>query len=307
MRYDLKHFMLIFCCAVLVACTAKNKSKTFDTPSSGKINISVDESFKPVIEEQIKVYESSFPNTEIIAHYKPEAECFKDFFFDTSCRMMIVTKTLNGDEEQIMLDSLNYIPFTKIIATDAVTVVVNRKSTDTLFTVARLRDQMSGKLGNKQQIVFDGLKATSTIRYAMDSILGGKPFDTTVVRAVKSSQDVLNFVAENENAIGFVGLSWIGNPEDTGQVNMLKKVKMAYVRCDKCADSPYVKPTQFGILADRYPLVRGLYYILKENFNGLGSGFANFLQFERGQLIFRRAYLGPKMGFLIRDVSIKKI
>ena len=67
-------------------------------------------------------------------------------------------------------------------------------------------------------MIFDGLNATSTIRFAMDSILKGKKFDTGVVKAVKNSQEVLDYVAANENAIGLVGISWIGNPEDTAQV-----------------------------------------------------------------------------------------
>jgi len=50
--------------------------------------------------------------------------------------------------------------------------------------------------------------------------------------------------------------------------------------------------------------VRGIYYILKENYFGLGSGFANFLESERGQLIFKRAYLGPaKINFLVRTAT----
>jgi len=36
-----------------------------------------------------------------------------------------------------------------------------------------------------------------------------------------------------------------------------------------------------------------LVYILKENHNGLGHGFANFMESMRGQLIFRRAYIMP--------------
>ena len=333
--------ILAFCCAFVTGCTSDDKSKVTDSPSSGIINISVDESFKPVIEEHIKVYEASYPNAQIIAHYKTEAECFKDLLKDSSTRMIIVTRGLNPREERYFIDSLNYVPVWDDVATDAIAIVVNSKSTDTTFTMDRLRKQLTGQLnvnvvdsskkpskkskvvgdfkasGNvafandyyaakKQTIVFDGLNATSTIRFAVDSILHGQPFDTSVVKAVKTSREVLEYVAANENAIGFVGISWIGNPEDTAQVNMLKKVKMAYVQCDRCSDSPYVKPTQTGILSDRYPLVRGLYYIVKENYLGLGSGFASFLQYERGQLIFRRAYLGPRMGFVLRDVRLNE-
>ena len=277
-----------------------------DSPTHGTINISVDESFRPVIEEEIKMYENTFPGTKIIAHYKTEADCFKDLLRDTSTRMIMVTRGLKSNEESYFKDSLSYTPLWNDVAHDAIVAVVNSKSSDTLFTISRLKKQLSGTAGKKQIFVFDGLNATSTVRFAIDSILKGAKFDSSVVKAVKNSQAVLEYVATDPNAIGFVGISWIGNPEDTAQVNMLKKVKMAYVQCDVCADSPYIKPTQLEIMTRRYPLVRGLYYIMKENFTGLGSGFTNFLQLERGQLIFRRAYLGPNMDFEIRKVRINK-
>ena len=292
---------------ITFGCKQKKQPVFADTPLNGTINISVDESFKPVIDEQIKMYEGSFPNTKINVHYKPEAECLKDLFSDSATRLVIVTRGLNAKEERYFEDSMNYVPRWDKIATDAIAVVVNAKNNDTIFTLKRLQDQLSGRLGNKQPIVFDGLSATSTVRFAIDSILKGKSFDTSVVKAVINSKAVLNYIASDKNAIGLVGISWIGNPEDTAQVNMLKKVKMAYVKCDICCDLPYVKPNQLSILTKRYPLVRGLYYILKENYSGLGAGFVDFMQFERGQLIFKRAYLGSaKIGFAIRSVKINE-
>jgi len=288
-------------------CNSKKKvADRDDTPLKGTIHINVDESFKPVIEEQIRVYEASFPGTHIIAEYKPEADCLKDFFRDTTNRMVIVTRGVSDREDRYMLDSLNYRPGWDRIATDAIAVIVNIKSIDTLFTIDRLKKQLTGKINRNQNIVFDGLNATSTVRYVSDSILRGEKFDTSVVQAAKSSSEVIDYVSENENAVGLVGISWIGNPEDTAQVNMLRKVKIAYVQCDACKDSPYVKPMQASILTRRYPLVRGLYYLIKENYFGLGNGFVNFMKYERGQLIFRRAYLGPVMDFDIRNVRINQ-
>jgi phosphate transport system substrate-binding protein len=278
-----------------------------DSLTSGTIHISVDESFKPVIDEQIKVFESSNPDAKIIAHYKPEADCLRDILRDSATRMVIVTRGLSRKEEKFFKDSLNYFPRWDELATDAVAIIVNAKSNDTLFTFERLQKQLLGLMGGKQQVIFDGLNATSTVRFAIDSVLKGNRFDTGVVRAVNGSKAVLDYVAANENAIGLVGISWIGNPEDSTQVEMLKKVKMVYVKCDTCVDLQYEKPSQFNIMTRRYPLVRGLYFILKENYSGLGSGFLNFLQYERGQLIFRRAYLGSsKMGFAIRSVNINE-
>ena len=283
-----------------------DKTNRDDSPLKGTIYITVDESFKPVIEEQIRMYESSFPGTHIIAEYKSEANCLKDFFRDTLNRMVIVTRGLNDNEDKYMLDSLNYRPGWDKIATDAVAIIVNVNSNDTVFTIDRLKKQLTGKINRNQRIVFDGLNATSTVRYISDSILKKEKFDTTIVQAAKNSREAIKYVSENENAIGLVGISWIGNPEDTAQVNMLKKVKIAYVECSLCKDSPYVKPMQASILTRRYPLVRGLYYIIKENYFGLGSAFVNFMKYERGQLIFRRSYLGPVMDFDIRNVKINQ-
>ena len=298
---------LFILCIGLIQCNTKKTEQVTDTLTSGTVHISVDESFKPIIDEQVKVFEGSNPGAKIIAHYKSEAACLQDIFNDSITKMVIVTRGLSRKEEKYFKESLHYFPRWDELATDAIAIVVNKKSTDTIFTLQRLQQQLAGLMEKKQQIIFDGLNATSTVRFAIDSILKGAKFDTGVVRAVKNSQAVLDYVAANDNAVGLVGISWIGNPEDTAQVKMLQKVKMVYVKCEYCSDSPYVKPTQYGIMTKRYPLIRGLYYILKENYSGLGSGFLNFLQYERGQLIFRRAYLGPsKMGFGIRNVQINE-
>lgn len=298
--------LLLFLLSGATACNDKAKNTVSDTPTSGTIHISVDESFRPVIEEEIKVYEGSYPGTKIIAHYKSEAECFKDLYSDSTNRMIIVTRGLTSKESRFYTDSLSYTPVSNVLAHDAITVVLNQNSTDTVFTLDKLKAYLSGALGKDRPIVFDGLSATSTVRFAIDSILHGQKFDTSVVKAVKTSKEVLEYVATDPDAIGFVGISWIGNPEDREQVNMLKKVKMAFIECKVCVDSPYVKPTQASIMSRRYPLVRGLYYILKENYSGLGSGFASFMKYERGQLIIRRAYLGPVMDFDIRSVKINQ-
>jgi len=295
-------------CFILSSCNndPKNKQTVTDTPTTGTINISVDESFRPVIEEAIKVYEGSYPNAKIIAHYKPEADCFRDLYTDTSNRMIIVTRGLTSRESHFYEDSLSYTPVSSRIAWDAITIVTNKNNSDTLYTLNELEQLLSGKSRSSKKVVFDGLNATSTVRFAIDSILHGNKFDTSVVKAVKNSREVLDYIANNTGAIGLVGISWIGNPEDTAQVHMLTKVKIAYVQCRLCDSLPYVKPMQESIITKRYPLVRGLYYILKENYSGLGSGFAQFLNLERGQLIFRRAYLGPVMDFGLRRVTINQ-
>ena len=300
-------FSIFFVTFLLSSCEQKTQEiKPTDSPVKGSIDISVDESFEPVMREQIAMYETSFPGTKINAHYKTEADCLKDFFNDSLTRMIIVTRGLTDNEEKVMTQKLTFNPGWNELASDAIAIVVNKKSIDTLFTLDRLQQQLTGKINREQTIVFDGLNKTSTVRFIEDSVLKGKRFDTSVVRAVNNSNEVLNYIATHENAIGFVGINRIGNPEDTAQVNMLTKVKLAYIKCEVCVNTPYVMPTQETILNRRYPLVRGLYYAIKENYTGLGSGLVSFLKYERGQLIFRRAYLGPSMMFEVRNVNLNE-
>ena len=288
---------------VFLGCHGGNDRKDLDTEDSGTIHISVDESFKPVIDSQIQVFEALYPKAKIIAEYKPEAQCFRDLIKD-STRMIIVTRGLTEEEEKFYKDSLQYLPTWSKVAYDAIAVIVSNSSPDSVFSMSKIRGILDGSTADKELAVFDGLSSTSTVRYAIDSILKGKPFDPKKVFAEKSSRDVIDYVAKNNNVVGFVGVSWIGNKEDTAQLSFLKKVRIAALECT-CPEETFVKPYQANILRKRYPLVRGLYYVLKENYNGLGSGFANFLEYEKGQLIFMRAYLWPaKMNFTIRSATL---
>jgi len=296
-------WVVVFFVSVLAGCNNAEQKPFGDTTNSGTINISVDESFKPVIDSQIKVFEASYKDAKIIAHYKPEAECLKDLNND-SIRMVIITRALTDKEVDLLTKKEQFSPLQGKIAYDAVALIVNNQAKDSIFDMTDVRSILKGTSGYKLRPVMDGLSATSTVRYAMDSILQGHPMGKNVTAAT-SSQGVIDYVSNNPDAIGFVGVSWIGNPEDTTQISFLKKVRIASIRCGICPQETYVKPYQANIAMRRYPLVRGLYYVLKENYDGLGNGFANFMLYERGQLIFRRAYLWPaKMQFIVRDAGM---
>jgi len=307
MKERMKHSFLILAVLLLFAACKSKVKETIDerdTPNKGTIRISVDESFKPVIEEQIKVHHSSFPDTKIVVSYKPEVECLKDLQND-STRMIIIARGLSKNESSIFESSLGYYPQFSILAYDAVAVIVNHASKDSVFTMKDLKDILSGK--SKKIAVMDGKNATSTVRYLKDSVLKGSNFGTNVV-ASKNSEDVIDLVTKNENVVGFVGLSWVGDSYDPKQQENLKKIRLALVECVRCEENGlYAKPSQATISYAQYPLPRPMYYILKENSAGLGTGFMNFMSLERGQLIFKRALLVPaKMNFKVRSGKIKE-
>jgi phosphate transport system substrate-binding protein len=307
---QLRLLVSLFVIAVaLLSCEAnKKKAKVIagdDTINSGTIHISVDESFAPIIDEQIKVFMSQNPKAKIIAHYKPEAECLKDLLHD-STRMVIVTRGLTPNEELFYKDTLSFVPMWGKLANDAITVLVHNNSKDSLFSVAEIKSMLNGTTGYPYELVMDGLKATSTVRFLIDSVLRGQPMAGKVM-AAQNSEGVIDYVSTHPNALGFIGVSWIGNKDDSSQLTFLKKVNIAALQCANCGEDVYVRPYQANIAMKRYPLNRGVYYILKENYAGLGKGFVNFLTHEKGQLIFRRGYLVPdRMAFQIRKANVSE-
>jgi phosphate transport system substrate-binding protein len=289
-------------CWLMAGCGGGGKKTPQETPTSGTINISVDESFSPVIDSEIKVFESSYPDAKIVPHYKAEAQCLRDLTTGTT-RLVLVTRGLTEQEEKFYLDSFHMEPTFGPLASDAIAIIVNNHSADSIFEIKDLQEILNGT-DTKHLAVMDGVTATSTVRYAIDSILGGKPLAKTVM-AARSSEGVIDYVAKTPNAVGFIGVSWVGDQNDPEQQTWLKSVNVASVRCTSCGGPTYVKPYQANIYLHRYPFVRSLYYILKENWSGVGNNFVNFLQYERGQLIFQKAYLWPTgMSFLNRDVQI---
>lgn len=280
-----------------------NESTTpMETITSGHINVSVDESFKPVIDSQVQVYESLFPDAHVNVLYKPEAECLKDLNND-SIRMVIVTRGLTRDEEQVLHNKLSYTPTYGLLAYDAIAVITNRSSKDSLFTMQDIRSLANGTSGYKYKMLLDGTSATSTVRFVVDSLLKGDSISANIV-AAKNTPALIDYVSTNNDAIGLLGVSWLGNRNDPQTISFLEKVNIAAIECRGC-DGTYVKPYQGNIATARYPMVRPLYYILKENYKGVGSGFTNFLIYEKGQLIFKSAYLLPaRMTFTVRGMKI---
>jgi len=298
-------FFCVICLFFLLnSCGNDSDNQQKDTIDSGTIYISADESFKPVIDSQIQVFQALHRDAHVIAFYKPEADCIKDLAVD-SIRMVIITRKLTEQEENFIVDSFKLGPQSLILAKDAVAVIVNPSSPDSLFTMGEVRQILTGRFRKNLIPIFDGTHATSTVRFVIDSVLRGDSL-TSKTMAAKTSEGVIDYVSKNSDAVGFLGISWLGNRDDTTQQSFLKRVKMASL---ESTDIPghYVLAWQANIYTGRYPMTRDLVYILKEKYTGLGKGFANFMSGEQGQLIFKRAYLFPEqMNFNIRVTKLNE-
>lgn len=285
----------------LSACTDNEKNKPADTLTAGNIEISVDETYKPIIEEHLKVFDSSFPDAHITAHYKPESDCIKDFM-DGKARLILVTRDLSKNERDV-LEANKVVATALPVAKDAVAVILNKDAVDTMLDVSALRGILTGVYSKKYTVVFDH-QGSSTVRYMMDSLIPGEKLGSGVF-AAKGNEEVIDYVSKNPDAIGFIGVSYVSDFSDPEGLAFINKVKIASIWHDSLRKA--FQPFQAYIAQGSYPMTRSLYYINRETYPGLGTGFANFLSKERGQLIFKQARLFPlRSNIVLREAEVNR-
>jgi phosphate transport system substrate-binding protein len=293
-------FLLLTMLPFLFFISCENE-KVLDNQTSGSIKILIDETYKPVMEQQIKIFTSRYPDAKILAEYKPEAECIKTFLED-STRVVFVTRDLT-DEEKAYGESKKFITKSMPMARDAVAFITSKENSNPVFKIADLRKILLGDSTQKKyQIVFDN-QSSSTVRYITDSILYGKKIAGDVF-ATKTSEEVIDYVSKNKNAIGVVGVSWVADNSDSTTETFLSKINVAGIWGDTDSSLDYIKPYQAYIGLKEYPCTRNLYFISKETWTGLGTGLVNYLC-KDGQLVFKQAKMFPlRVNVLLREANV---
>lgn len=268
-----------------------------DTPTSGKVNISIDESYALLFETQIYTFESLYPNAKVVAKFKPELEALKDLLTDSS-KVAVLNRTLTK-AEMAKFKAANIYPVTTKIAEDAVALVVNNANIDTALSIKQLKDFLTGKdtlwPQNKKQkinIVFDNPNSAN-YRYLKD-LVDKQSFGSNVF-AVKSNPEVISYVSKHENAIGIVSVNWISDMDDTLSQSFLKKIKVVGLTDEEYPNelTKFRKPRQAYIANKTYPLCRSVYMINRQTRAGLGTGFVSFVAGEKGQRMMKLAGLVP--------------
>lgn len=293
----------LLCFFTLVGCNEEaTNDKPKDTMISGTIDISVDETYQPVINEQLKVFDSSFPDAHINVHYKPESECLEDFM-SGKAKLILVTRDLLPEEKKSLEDN-KVVTTSMAIAKDAIAVIINNGNSDTVFSRAKIEGILTGEyLAKQYTVVFDN-QGSSTLRYMLDSLIPGRKLSPKVY-AAKGNDSVIRYVAEHPGAVGFISVSHVSDYDDPEGIAFINDVKVAAVYNDSLEKT--YKPYQAYIAPEWYPLTRRLYYIHGDTYGGLAAGFAKFLAKDRGQLIFKQSRLFPtKVNIIFRGAEIKQ-
>jgi phosphate transport system substrate-binding protein len=99
-------------------------------------------------------------------------------------------------------------------------------------------------------------------------------------------------------------VNWISDPNDSTSIEFTNKVTVVKVRADY--GSEFVKPYQAYIATGSYQLKRGCFFVLREPYRGLGTGFATFLGSYEGQLVIKKFRLFPaRINAVFREANIQ--
>lgn len=294
----------------------KQKGGRTDTYSSGVISFASDESFSPLIEEEREVFEYTYPDATVTPIYTTEVDAVNLLLSDSIC-LAITARDFTENERQNLRDR-NYNPQSFAIGYDGLALIVNKQNPDTCISVKNLADILSGSVTQWSDIykgsdrgeiivVFDNTKS-STVTFAVDSILGGKPINNPNVVATNKTADVISYVEDTPNAIGIIGSNWLNDKRDTTNLTFNKNIRtMSVTRLDEATPANSWKPYQYYIYNGNYPLVRTIYALVNDPHRGLPWGFSRFLASPNGQMIVLKAGLLPAYGNItIRDVHVSE-
>ena len=200
------------------------------------------------------------------------------------------------------------------MAVSGIALITNPANTDSLLTVGQFRNILTGKITEwkelypqsklgKLQVVFDNPNS-GLIHYAIDSICEGQKLASTLT-ALKSNEEVIDYVSKTPGAMGVIGANWIGNVSDSTRLSFNESVRvMAVSNSGHATVANSFKPYQAYLALRQYPLTHDVFILVNDPRNGLPTGLMTFLTKDRGQRIILKSGLVPATQ-PVRLVNVK--
>ena len=292
--------LMVFVLFTFQACKQNKSGKDTDTKDSGEALFVSDESFAPILDQEVYIFKNNYPKAKPTLAYRSESDVIKMLIADSS-RFGFLARDLSADERNA-ITSRNLTVQVKKFAVDAVAIIVNEASPDTGITVNEIKKMLAGQAKTDRSIVFDNPNS-SLVRYLRE-FSGQNDFKQKNIYALKSNKEVIEYVSKHPEAIGITSFSWVIDP-DADYADAAKKIRVLGVRDESSekASASYFRPSQETLYLKQYPLLRYLYIVNCTGRVGLGHGFEYFIESDKGQRIILRSGLLP-INIPERNISI---
>jgi len=294
-------------------CRRVRKDVVPDSMVTGKTLIAADEALLPLVNAEIDVFTSQYNFATIDCSYGSEYDAI-NLLLQEKTRLAIIARPLNQTE-------IDYFKARKLnsesisLAYDAIALIVSSDNEAKALTLNQISKILSGELKNWNQIsqtkkegsiqmIFDS-ESSGILRSLNDSLHLNKKISGDI-RFAGSNKNIIDSVAANKNAIGFIGYNWLSEKENPKVQSRLTQVKVLGVSNGLIVDSiNSIEPTIESVYNLNYPLTRKIYAIYTDPSASLARGFLAHLTSERGQKIIYRMGLKPDQEFQ-RQIKINK-
>jgi phosphate transport system substrate-binding protein len=287
-------FLALSLFVLLSSCKQKSTSK----PTAGVLKIAADEALKPIVEAEVNAFCALNTKAKIEVYYVSEEQAI-DTLLKDSVQLIFINRRLSSNEQAILKANESRKGRETLIAKGGIALIVHPDNPDTLLTIDNLKDILTGKVSNWNQlskraslplnVVFDQPNS-GMIKYLGDSLL---PLPTLPSNcfAVDSNAAVVNYVIKHPEALGLIDVAWISDEDDATTNVFRHSIKVVALAKHELDD--FSKPYQAYISMGRYPLKRELFLITTETHTGLATGFSRFVASDKGQRIILKSGLVP--------------
>ena len=282
---------------------ASEKTQVEETTIAGNLNLQVDATIQPIVEDVLAVFTSVYPKAHILQVNRSESDIVNAMMRDSST-VVVLARELEPNEKA-HFDKFNIKPRITHFATDALALVTNKTSVDTVVNLEDVYKVLRGEeAATVKKLVFDNPNS-STLQMLMKNA-GVTKIPANAVYSLNNTQEVLKFVTENAGTIGVIGVNWLLQaPQELQQyVDSVRVLGVDNVKIDKKVKK-YYKPSQSDIATGSYPLTRKLYVLNYQGRPGLGMGFANYISAPEGQRIILKSGLLP-VEIPPREIEVRK-
>ncbi len=300
---------------MLLSCGSKPNPAKEAAYQKAAAHFMADESFYPILDEELYYFQNATLDS-ITPVYTNEQDAVKSLMKQETW-LAFTTRDFTVKERQNLKDR-RFLPRAVPIAYDGLAIIVNNQNPDTCITIRDFASVLRGEISQWKEldpqsklgeidVVFDN-PLSSTVRWCVDSILGGKQFSAKNIGAVKTSAAVIDYVERHPGALGIIGSNWLNDKRDTTNVTFKKNITvMGVSKLDSATKANSWKPYQYYLYNGNYPLRRTIYALLNDTRNGVPSGFVHFCQLPRGQKIILRSGLLPRTANMnVRDVIVNR-
>lgn len=286
---------------VLFSCNSKTPKIDEDKKYVGKnkiykgeLSIEADKGIEPVIRQQVEVFSHLYDSVNVTVQYKNEDELLKDFA-EKKVGVLLLARELTDAERETYKTRDTIYAREMTIAYDAVALIGNQKFDDKELSLEKLRGLLTSSTpsSDKLQLVFDNSRS-SCVSYVLNT-LGYREKVSDKVYALNSVEEVIEYVQNHQQVIGFVPFSYLSDTDDEKVIATLKQIKILSLRGkNQKGEDVRVSANQSDIADGSYPLIRTITAVTKFSYgDNLQWLFANFLMKEKGARVFLKAGLIP--------------